>query len=35
MPLPDWLGRALENLMYRRGHLLLIHGRKPDPSAKV
>lgn len=35
MPLPDWLGRSLENLMYRRGHLLLIHGRKPEPFAKV
>jgi hypothetical protein len=35
MPLPDWLGRSLENFMYRRGHLLLIHGRKPELSAKV
>jgi len=29
MPLPDWLGRPLENLMYRRGHLLLIQAQKP------
>jgi len=29
MPLPDWIGRALEKWMYRRGHLLLIEGRKP------
>jgi SAM-dependent methyltransferase len=28
MPLPDWLGRPLENLMSRRGHLLLIQARK-------
>jgi SAM-dependent methyltransferase len=32
MPLPDWLSRRLENLMYRRGHLLLIEARKPQPS---
>ncbi|MBI5386099.1 MAG: class I SAM-dependent methyltransferase [Verrucomicrobia bacterium] len=30
MPLPDWLGRRLEGLMPRRGHLLLIHGQKPS-----
>lgn len=29
MPLPDWLGRMLEGWMYRRGHLLLIHAKKP------
>jgi SAM-dependent methyltransferase len=29
MPLPDWLGRKLESLMYRRGHLLLVKARKP------
>jgi SAM-dependent methyltransferase len=29
MPLPDWLGRRLESLMSRRGHLLLIKARKP------
>lgn len=34
MPLPDWLGRWLERLMYRRGHLLLIRARKPAASAK-
>jgi len=28
MPLPDWLGRRLEGLMPRRGHLLLIEARK-------
>jgi len=30
MPLPDWLGRALEPLMSRRGHLLLIEATKPS-----
>jgi len=29
MPLPDWLGRRLERLMWRRGHLLLIQAKKP------
>jgi len=29
MPLPDWLGRRLEKIMYRRGHLLLIQAIKP------
>jgi SAM-dependent methyltransferase len=29
MPLPDWLGRRLEKLMFRRGHLLLIQAKKP------
>jgi len=29
MPLPDWLGRMLEPLMTRRGHLLLIEAKKP------
>lgn len=29
MPLPDWLGRKLESLMPRRGHLLLVEARKP------
>jgi SAM-dependent methyltransferase len=29
MPLPDWLGRGLEKLMPRRGHLLMIRGGKP------
>jgi SAM-dependent methyltransferase len=28
MPLPDWLGRRLEGLMPRRGHLLLIQAKK-------
>lgn len=32
MPLPDWLGRLLERWMYRRGHLLLMRGRKPAPA---
>jgi SAM-dependent methyltransferase len=37
MPLPDWLGRGLEGLLPRRGHLLLIEARKkaeksPAPS---
>lgn len=31
MPLPDWLGRRLEPLLYRRGHLLLIEAGKPAP----
>jgi SAM-dependent methyltransferase len=31
MPLPDWLGRRLEGLMPRRGHLLLIEAQKPQP----
>jgi SAM-dependent methyltransferase len=30
MPLPDWLGRMLEPVMARRGHLLLIEARKPQ-----
>lgn len=30
MPLPDWLGRRLEGLMSRRGHLLLIEALKPQ-----
>jgi hypothetical protein len=30
MPLPDWLGRWLEKLMHRRGHLLLIEAQKPN-----
>jgi SAM-dependent methyltransferase len=29
MPLPDWLGRRVERLMPRRGHLLLIQAKKP------
>jgi SAM-dependent methyltransferase len=29
MPLPDWLGRRLEGVLRRRGHLLLIEARKP------
>jgi SAM-dependent methyltransferase len=29
MPFPDWLGRKLESLMPRRGHLLLIKAKKP------
>jgi SAM-dependent methyltransferase len=29
MPLPDWLGRILEPIMYRRGHLLLVKAKKP------
>lgn len=29
MPLPDWLGRQLEPLMPRRGHLLVIQAMKP------
>ncbi|MFM1770197.1 MAG: hypothetical protein RJA22_2726 [Verrucomicrobiota bacterium] len=29
MPLPDWLGRPLEGMMPRRGHLLLIAATKP------
>jgi len=33
MPLPDWLGRALEKWMYRRGHLLLIEAQKPFAPA--
>jgi SAM-dependent methyltransferase len=32
MPLPDWLGRRLERFMPRRGHLLLIHAKKPTAS---
>jgi SAM-dependent methyltransferase len=32
MPLPDWLGRRLEKLMHRRGHLLLIEVQKPERS---
>jgi SAM-dependent methyltransferase len=30
MPLPDWVGRPLEKLMYRRGHLLLLEAKKPQ-----
>jgi hypothetical protein len=30
MPFPDWLGRSLENLMYRRGHLLCLEAQKPQ-----
>lgn len=30
MPLPEWLGRPLESCMYRRGHLLVVEGRKPS-----
>lgn len=33
MPLPDWLGRMLEPMMYRRGHLLLIKARKPSQTS--
>lgn len=33
MPLPDWLGRALESTMYRRGHLLLIEAQKPAANS--
>ncbi len=29
MPLPDWLGRRLESVFSRRGHLLLIEAQKP------
>jgi len=29
MPLPDWLGRRLESVLVRRGHLLLIEAQKP------
>jgi SAM-dependent methyltransferase len=29
LPLPDWLGRPLEPLLSRRGHLLLIEAKKP------
>jgi len=32
MPLPDWLGRCLERLMPRRGHLLLIEAQKPSAT---
>ena len=32
MPLPNWLGRSLERLMPRRGHLLLIEAQKPMTS---
>ena len=32
MPLPEWLGRRLESMMYRRGHLLLIEARKPGTT---
>jgi hypothetical protein len=34
MPLPDFLGRMLEKWMMRRGHLLLIHARKPHVAAR-
>ncbi len=30
MPLPNFLGKPLEPLLYRRGHLLLIKARKPN-----
>jgi len=33
MPMPDWLGKQLEGLMVRRGHLLLIKARKPLTGA--
>jgi len=33
MPLPDWLGRRLERFLPRRGHLLLIHARKPAAAS--
>lgn len=33
MPLPDWLGRRLEPLLPRRGHLLLIEAKKPAAPA--
>jgi SAM-dependent methyltransferase len=29
MPLPNFIGKPLEPLLYRRGHLLLIQARKP------
>ena len=32
MPLPNFIGKPLEPLMYRRGHLLLIKARKPITS---
>lgn len=32
MPLPDWLGRWLEPLMPRRGHLLLLEAKKPEAA---
>ena len=32
MPLPNWLGKSLEWLMPRRGHLLLIEAQKPITS---
>jgi SAM-dependent methyltransferase len=34
MPLPDWLGRPLEPWLTRRGHLLLIEGKKPMAPAQ-
>lgn len=34
MPLPDWLGRPLESLLYRRGHLLLIEAGKPSAGRR-
>ena len=33
MPLPDWLGRSLEGVMYRRGHLLLVEAQKPEGNS--
>ena len=32
-PLPEWLGRRIEGLMPRRGHLLLIRAKKPQTGA--
>jgi SAM-dependent methyltransferase len=34
MPLPDWLGRWLEPMMPRRGHLLLIEAKKAGSPVK-
>jgi SAM-dependent methyltransferase len=34
MPLPDWIGRHLERLLHRRGHLLLIHAQKPAAACQ-
>ena len=31
MPLPNFIGKPLESLMHRRGHLLLIKAKKPLP----
>jgi len=35
MPLPDWIGKPLEGLMYRRGHLLLIEAVKLKVGAAL